>query len=316
MLTVVLKLLHLTGPDVALFGQKDAQQLACIRRMVADLDVPVDVVGVPTVREADGLALSSRNRYLSPGRARAARSPCPARLATGDVAAGCALLDAEPGVDLDYLERVAARDFEADPGGDLLVVAARFGSTRLIDNFLASRSSDAAAPCSQQDPPRDGDAGRPALRRLGHRRRGPHGRRRPLAGEQVAIVDVTNGARLETYVIAGPRGTGVIGINGAAARLVHPGDLVILIAYGMMDDAEARTPRAAGRLRRRRQPHHRHRRRPGRGAARTWIVRAGMPPEAPVDTRRRLGAVTRLLAPPPGWTTEPTSSSSAPASPG
>ena len=61
-----------------------------------------------------------------------------------------------------------------------------------------------------------------------------------LAGEQVAIVDVTNGARLETYVIAGPRGSGVIGINGAAARLVHPGDLVILIAYGQMDDAEAR----------------------------------------------------------------------------
>jgi aspartate 1-decarboxylase len=61
-----------------------------------------------------------------------------------------------------------------------------------------------------------------------------------LAGEQVAIVDVTNGARLETYVIAGPRGSGIIGINGAAARLVHPGDLVILIAYGQMDDAEAR----------------------------------------------------------------------------
>jgi aspartate 1-decarboxylase len=62
-----------------------------------------------------------------------------------------------------------------------------------------------------------------------------------LAGEQVAIVDITNGARLETYVITGPRGSGVIGINGAAARLVHPGDLVILIAYGIMDTAEART---------------------------------------------------------------------------
>ena len=61
-----------------------------------------------------------------------------------------------------------------------------------------------------------------------------------LAGEKVAIVDVTNGARLETSVIAGPRGSGVIGINGAAARLVHPGDLVILIAYGVMDNAEAR----------------------------------------------------------------------------
>jgi aspartate 1-decarboxylase len=61
-----------------------------------------------------------------------------------------------------------------------------------------------------------------------------------LPGEKVAIVDVTNGARLETYVIPGPRGSGVIGINGAAARLVHVGDLVILIAYGMMDDREAR----------------------------------------------------------------------------
>ncbi|MEJ2856759.1 MULTISPECIES: aspartate 1-decarboxylase [unclassified Saccharothrix] len=61
-----------------------------------------------------------------------------------------------------------------------------------------------------------------------------------LPGEMVAIVDVTNGARLETYVIPGERGTGVIGINGAAAHLVKPGDLVILIAYGQMDDAEAR----------------------------------------------------------------------------
>ena len=61
-----------------------------------------------------------------------------------------------------------------------------------------------------------------------------------LAGEQVSIVDVTNGSRLETYVIAGERGTGVLGINGAAAHLVHPGDLVILIAYGQMDEAEAR----------------------------------------------------------------------------
>src|SRR3954470_22251425 len=61
-----------------------------------------------------------------------------------------------------------------------------------------------------------------------------------LPGEQVAIVDVTNGARLETYVIPGERGTGVLGINGAAAHLVHPGDLVILISYGQMEPAEAR----------------------------------------------------------------------------
>ncbi len=62
-----------------------------------------------------------------------------------------------------------------------------------------------------------------------------------LPGEQVAIVDVTNGARLETYVIPGPRGSGVIGINGAAARLVHPGDLVIIISYALLTDAESRT---------------------------------------------------------------------------
>jgi aspartate 1-decarboxylase len=61
-----------------------------------------------------------------------------------------------------------------------------------------------------------------------------------VEAEQVAIVDITNGARIETYVIPGPRGSGVIGINGAAAHLIHPGDLVIIISYGMLDDAEAR----------------------------------------------------------------------------
>jgi aspartate 1-decarboxylase len=62
-----------------------------------------------------------------------------------------------------------------------------------------------------------------------------------LDGEQVAIVDITNGARIETYVIPGPHGSGLIGINGAAAHLVHPGDLVIIMSYTMLDDAEART---------------------------------------------------------------------------
>ena len=61
-----------------------------------------------------------------------------------------------------------------------------------------------------------------------------------LPGEQVAVLDITNGARLETYVIPGERGSGVIGIHGAAAHLVHPGDLVILVAYGLLDDAEAK----------------------------------------------------------------------------
>ena len=134
-LTVVCKLLHLTRPDVALFGQKDAQQLAGIRRMVSDLDLPVEVVGVPTVREPDGLALSSRNRYLAPAE-RSAALVLSRALATGDADAGRRLVAAEPGVELDYLERVDSRTFSADPRGDLLVVAARVGSTRLIDNVL------------------------------------------------------------------------------------------------------------------------------------------------------------------------------------
>jgi len=138
-LTVVLKLLHLTSPDVALFGEKDAQQLAAIRRMVADLDVPVEVVGVPTVREPDGLALSSRNRYLSEEQREAALVLSRA-LATRDVAAGRALIDGQPAVDLDYLERVDSRTFEAAPDGDLILVAARVGATRLIDNIRVKDS--------------------------------------------------------------------------------------------------------------------------------------------------------------------------------
>jgi pantoate--beta-alanine ligase len=134
-LTVVLKLMHLTAPDIALFGEKDAQQLAAIRRMVADLDVPVTVVGVPTVRESDGLAMSSRNRYLSPDERQSALVLHRA-LQTGDVAEGRALIGAEPGAELDYLERVDSRTFEAAPDGDLMVVAARVGTTRLIDNRL------------------------------------------------------------------------------------------------------------------------------------------------------------------------------------
>ncbi len=139
MLTVVLKLLHLVRPDVALFGQKDAQQLACIRRMVRDLDVPVEVVGVPTVREPDGLALSSRNRYLSSDERATALAALSKALRTGDVDAARTVLAAEPGLTLDYLERVRSTTFAVAPDGDLLVVAARVGTTRLIDNTLLER---------------------------------------------------------------------------------------------------------------------------------------------------------------------------------
>ena len=144
-LTVVLKLLQLTRPDLAFFGEKDYQQLTLVRAMVRDLDVPVEIVGVPTVREPDGLARSSRNRYLDPDQRRAALA-LSASLAAG-VAAGrgpgatpqtvltaarSALGDE---VDLDYL---ALTDPDLGPaperGPARLLIAARVGSTRLIDN--------------------------------------------------------------------------------------------------------------------------------------------------------------------------------------
>jgi pantoate--beta-alanine ligase len=157
-LTVVAKLLSLVRPHRAYFGEKDAQQLALVRRMVRDLDLGaggwgdpeapaergIEVVAVPTVRDADGLALSSRNSRLSPEErtaalalSRALRAGV-ARAADGAaavLAAGRAELDAEPGVRTDYLELVDDVFDEARPGEPArLVVAASVGETRLIDN--------------------------------------------------------------------------------------------------------------------------------------------------------------------------------------
>jgi pantoate--beta-alanine ligase len=143
-LTVVAKLFGLVRPDVAVFGEKDYQQLTLIRRMVSDLDLGVRVVGVPTVREPDGLALSSRNNYLSTvERAAAARLSVALRAGVAAaaqgpaevLAAGRAELDAEPAVAPDYLELRAADLGPVPPAGPArLLVAARVGSTRLIDN--------------------------------------------------------------------------------------------------------------------------------------------------------------------------------------
>ena len=148
-LTVVLKLLHLTRPDVALFGQEDAQQLALVRAMVRDLDLDVEVVGVPIRREPDGLAMSSRNAYLAPDQRRSALSLSAAlRAGTAAAAAGPeavlaatrAVLAAQPGVEVDYAELVDPETMEPVPAGRggraLLAVAARVGSTRLIDNAI------------------------------------------------------------------------------------------------------------------------------------------------------------------------------------
>jgi pantoate--beta-alanine ligase len=143
-LTVVAKLLHVVGPDVAFFGEKDYQQLVLVKRMVADLDFPLAVVGVPTVREPDGLALSSRNAYLAPEhrpraatlhRALAAGAGVSARGPAAVVAAARAVLDAEPVLAVDYL---ALRDPDLGPdprvGRARLLAAVRLGGTRLIDN--------------------------------------------------------------------------------------------------------------------------------------------------------------------------------------
>ncbi|MCB7136872.1 pantoate--beta-alanine ligase [Cellulosimicrobium marinum] len=148
-LTVVLKLLHLVRPDVAVFGEKDAQQLLAVRRMVADLDVDVEVLGVPTVREADGLARSSRNAYLAPAEREQALALSRALRAGADAAAAGAgalevlaaargILDGASGVDPDYLVLVDPATVEdlapGAVGPGLLLVAARVGTTRLIDN--------------------------------------------------------------------------------------------------------------------------------------------------------------------------------------
>ncbi|MFG1946075.1 pantoate--beta-alanine ligase [Nonomuraea sp. NPDC048826] len=148
MLTVVLKLFNLVRPDVAVFGQKDAQQLSMIRRMVADLDVPVEIVGAPTVREPDGLALSSRNRYLSADEREVALSLSRALRAGADeptpaairAAAAKALAEAPPALRVDYLVLVDPATFAEIPdtyeGEAVLAVAARVGATRLIDNVV------------------------------------------------------------------------------------------------------------------------------------------------------------------------------------
>lgn len=135
-LTVVAKLFCLTGATDAFFGEKDYQQLALIRQMVEDLHLPVRVHGCPIVREESGLALSSRNRYLSPEEHEVALVLSRA-LATGSYEEARSLIDATPDVDLDYLA-VTTPDLSEFPAGyrgpARLLVAAKVGETRLIDN--------------------------------------------------------------------------------------------------------------------------------------------------------------------------------------
>ena len=133
--TVCAKLFSIVAPDAAYFGEKDAQQVAVVRQVVRDLDLPLEIVAMPTVREPSGLALSSRNRFLSPDE-RAVALALPRALDAGaaahragadPVAAARAVLDAEPSLSVDYVE-------VAEFGAPTLVAAIRVGATRLIDN--------------------------------------------------------------------------------------------------------------------------------------------------------------------------------------
>ncbi|MBX3087861.1 MAG: pantoate--beta-alanine ligase [Cryobacterium sp.] len=146
MLTVVAKLFNIVEPQFAVFGQKDAQQVFLVRRMVRDLNFDLEIDVVETVREPDGLALSSRNRFLSGAERsdslalsralRAAQSAATSRNSAMDAARG--ILDSARGIDLDYFELVDPKSFRPIASGfkgeATAIVAAKLGSTRLIDN--------------------------------------------------------------------------------------------------------------------------------------------------------------------------------------
>ncbi len=153
--TVVAKLFHIIGPDEAFFGQKDAAQVAILRRMVRDQNFPLEVVVCPIVREPDGLAMSSRNRYLSPQDRQHALALSRSLLAVEQkisggvrdaarlIETGVAILAAEPGVRVDYFRIVDPGTLEDRPDlhrGALIAVAAWVGPARLIDNLLVQPS--------------------------------------------------------------------------------------------------------------------------------------------------------------------------------
>ncbi len=327
--TVVTKLFHAVRPHLAVFGEKDWQQLAVVRRMAADLDFGIEIVGVPTVREADGLALSSRNRRLTPDDREAAR--CLPRaldagaemVATGEtrpaMIVGRAKMEiaACPRARLEYAE---VRDPETLEEVDevtapvLLGVAVWVGEVRLIDNRLlapaeAERESARTARGGSRagvgpQRPQGASTGRaPGIEggRARERSGWPTGsggigaaeraerassgrapgivwRTRPmmrkmlrakihratvtqanvdyegsitidrrlmeatdlLPNEAVCVWNVTNGNRFETYAVEGPPDSGVVCVNGAAAHLVSPGDLVIIAAYTWLAEEAAR----------------------------------------------------------------------------
>jgi pantoate--beta-alanine ligase len=156
-LTVVAKLFNIVQPDVAVFGQKDIQQATLIRAMVRDLDFPVRLIVAPTVREKDGVALSSRNAYLSEGDRTRARVLSRAIFAMRDAfdagersaavleSLGHSVIAAESTAALEYLAVTDSQTLEPVPvatAGSIVVIAARVGTTRLIDNIILGAPAD------------------------------------------------------------------------------------------------------------------------------------------------------------------------------
>jgi pantoate--beta-alanine ligase len=271
--TVVAKLLLMVRPDRVVFGQKDAQQIAVVRRLMSDLHLDdIELVVGPTTREADGLAMSSRNAYLdADGRARATALVRGLRAAAALAAVGEtsgprleeAALDvmvSEEGVEPQYAALVDPDTFDRIPalaGRALLCVAARVGPARLIDNIVLEVPAEVAATVHPDTDRTERSPVPPVTRTMLkskiHRATvtdadlnyvGSITIDRDLLDaadmrpyEQVHVVDINNGARFETYIIEGPRDSGTICVNGAAARLVQPGDLVIVLSYAQYEEA-------------------------------------------------------------------------------
>ena len=164
--TVVAKLFHIVGPDIAYFGQKDAAQVAVLQAMVRDLNFPLRLAVCPTVREHDGLALSSRNRYLSPSQREQALALSRAlaaaqqRILNGERraailhAAMLEVLEAAPEIRVDYVRIVhpdTLEEIDSIDGGALLAVAAWVGDTRLIDNLMLDKSDIANPESGNRD---------------------------------------------------------------------------------------------------------------------------------------------------------------------
>ena len=269
--TVVTKLLGMAMPDVAYFGQKDAQQVVVIRRLVADLNLPVRIQVCPTVRERDGLAMSSRNARLTPEeRSRALALPealqAAARLAADGERSAGALLDAARAGDARARRRArvrragrprdAASRCEQLQRESLLALAARIGQTRLIDNVVLRPLGN------RQCPPITTEKGHRLMQRVMLKSKIHRATITDcdlhyvgsitidpdlleaadiLEHEQVHVLDIDNGARFETYTIAGERGSGAMTVNGAAARLVQRGDTIIVVSYAGYDRAELET---------------------------------------------------------------------------